>query len=176
VDSALKLSAISDDDLTSWLRPIDAGEMVMILDACYSAASIESNDFKPGPMGNRGLGQLAYDKRIRVLAASQATQPAGEAGALGMGYLSYALVKNGLSGALADWQPKDGAIWLREWLAYGVEQTPKLYEDVRAGKPVGGDQVNRGVVAASRGKNTVALQTPALFDFRAEQDVGLRLK
>jgi uncharacterized caspase-like protein len=171
VDDALKQSAISDDHLTNWIRPIDAGEMVMILDACYSAASIESNDFKPGPMGNRGLGQLAYDRRIRVPAASQATQPAGEAGALGMGYLSYALVKNGLSAAQADWQPKDGAIWLREWLAYGVEQTPKLYGGVRAG-----DQGNRGVIAAFRGKNTVSLQTPALFDFRAEGDVGLRLK
>jgi uncharacterized caspase-like protein len=172
VDDALKQSAISDDDLTNWIRPIDAGEMVMILDACYSAASIESNDFKPGPMGNRGLGQLAYDKRIRVLAASQATQPAGEAGALGMGYLSYALVKDGISAGQADWQPKDGAIWLREWLAFGVEETPKLYGDVRAGDRQG----TRGVVAAFRGKNTVSLQTPALFDFRSETDQGPRLK
>jgi hypothetical protein len=54
--------------------------MVMILDACYSAASIESADFKPGPMGSRGLGQLAYDKRIRVLAASQAKQPSAAQG------------------------------------------------------------------------------------------------
>ena len=122
-------------------------------------------------MGNHGLGQLAYDKLIRVLAASQATQPAGEAGALGMGYLSYALVKNGLSAGQADWRPKDGAIWLREWLAFGVEQTPKLYGVVRAG-----DQGNRGVIATFRGKNTVSLQTPALFDFRAEGDAGLRLK
>jgi hypothetical protein len=86
---------------------MDAGEMVMILDACYSAAVVESADFKPGPMGSRGLGQLAYDKRIRVLAASQAKQPAGEAGRLGMGYLSYALTKSGLEGNDADWQPKD---------------------------------------------------------------------
>jgi hypothetical protein len=113
----------------------------MVLDACYSAASIESGDFKLGPMGNPGLGQLAYDKRIRLLTASQATEPAGEAGALGMGYFSYALVKSGLEGSQADWQPKDGAIWLREWLRYGVERV-----------------------------------TPALFDFRTEQDGGLRLK
>jgi hypothetical protein len=72
---------------------------------------------------------------------------------------------------MADWQPKDGAIWLREWLAYGVEQTPKLYEDMRAG-----DQGNRAVIAPSRGKNAVSLQTPALFDFRTEQDKGLQLK
>ena len=172
VDNKLKQSAISSDDLTNWIRPIDAGEMVIILDACYSAASIESNDFKPGPMGNHGLGQLAYDKRIRVLAASQATQPAGEAGALGMGYLSYTLVQTGLEATQADWQPKDGAIWLREWLAYGVEQTPKLYETVREGKAVAGAQVNRGFVPAFRGKNTVSLETPALFDFRTEQDRG----
>jgi hypothetical protein len=173
VDFALLRSAVSSGDLTNWIRPIDAGEMVMILDACYSAASIESGDFKPGPMGNRGLGQLAYDKRIRVLAASQATQPAGEAGALGMGYLSYALVKNGLEANQADWQPKDGAIWLREWLAYGVEAVPKLYADVREGRnPVAGNL--KGIVANRN--HGVSLQTPALFDFRPEPDRGVRLK
>ena len=55
-DQTLQDSAISSEDLTQWIRPIDAGEMVMILDACYSAASIESNDYKPGPMGSSGLG------------------------------------------------------------------------------------------------------------------------
>ena len=40
-DQTLQDSAISSEDLTQWFRPIDAGEMVMILDACYSAASIE---------------------------------------------------------------------------------------------------------------------------------------
>ena len=113
----------------------------MILDACYSAANVEGGDFRPGPMGSHGLGQLAYDKRIRVLAASQATQPAGEAGQLGMGYLSYALAKNGLQRNQADWQPKDGLIWLREWLAYGVEQVPKLYVALLDGK--GPDNVGK---------------------------------
>jgi WD40 repeat protein len=170
VDRELLASAISSDDLTEWIRPIDAGEMVMVLDACYSAASIESGDFKPGPMGNPGLGQLAYDKRIRVLAASQATQPAGEAGALGMGYLSYSLVKNGLEGNEADWQPKDGAIWLREWLEHGVDRVPRLYENVREGK----DTVSsRGIVM--RHNNAVSLQTPALFDFRTAEDHGVQL-
>ena len=48
------------------------------------------------------------------------------AGALAMGYLSYSLVRSGLERNEADWQPKDGIIWLREWLAYGPEQTPKI--------------------------------------------------
>jgi hypothetical protein len=42
--------------------------MAIIIDACHSAASFEGEGFKPGPMGSRGLGQLAYDKRIRILA------------------------------------------------------------------------------------------------------------
>ncbi|MFL6447307.1 MAG: caspase family protein [Bryobacteraceae bacterium] len=172
IDSTLTSSAISSDELTNWIRSIDTGETVMILDACYSAASIESRDFKPGPMGSRGLGQLAYDKRIRVLAASQATQPAGEAGRLGMGYLSYALLKNGLDKVEADWQPKDGSIWLREWLAYAVEEVPKLYEDSRRDAS-SGKHDSRGVQFR---QDATPLQVPALFDVRTEEDHGLVLE
>jgi hypothetical protein len=168
-DQTLQDSAISSEDLTQWIRPIDAGEMVMILDACYSAASIESNDFKPGPMGSSGLGQLAYDKRIRVLAASQATQPAGEAGDLGMGYLSYVLTKKGLEQNKADWQPQDGSIWLREWLAYGVEEVPKVY-----GTDTDPKNTEKGVKVNRTG--TISLQTPSLFDFRSDQDHGMTLQ
>lgn len=50
-----------------------------MLDSCYSASSVEANDFKPGPMGSRGLGQLSYDKRVRILAASQSDQVAQDA-------------------------------------------------------------------------------------------------
>lgn len=46
VDQRLTESAISSDELTNWIRPIDAGEMVMILDACFSASGIESDDLK----------------------------------------------------------------------------------------------------------------------------------
>ena len=63
VDKALLERAISTDELSLWLRDVDAGEMVMIVDACFSSASVEQEGFKPGPMGSRGLGQLAYDKR-----------------------------------------------------------------------------------------------------------------
>src|SRR5262249_47994384 len=80
-------SSISSDELTEWARPIDAGEIVIILDACYSGASVEAGGFRPGPMGSPGLGQLAYDKRIRILAASQSTQAAAETSWLGMGLL-----------------------------------------------------------------------------------------
>ena len=38
---------ISSAELTGWLRRVDAGEMAMIIDACHSAASVDSGDFKP---------------------------------------------------------------------------------------------------------------------------------
>ena len=123
-------------------------------------------------MGSSGLGQLAYDKRIRVLAASQATQPAGEAERLAMGYLSYALTMKGLERNEADWQPKDGVIWLREWLAYGVDQVPRLYETVRDGKYV--NRSARGIKVEEN--DAVSLQTPTLFDFRKDEDHGLILQ
>jgi hypothetical protein len=143
----------------------------MILDACYSSEIVEGRDFKPGPMGSRGLGQLAYDKRIRVLAASQAKQPAGEAGRLGMGYLSYALLKDGLEKGKADWQPPDNSIWLREWLSWGVKHVPDLYS-VNANDPT--PTTPKGIEVNLQG--TLPLQTPALFDFRPDQDQGLLLQ
>ncbi|HYY96957.1 MAG TPA: hypothetical protein VE642_00105, partial [Pyrinomonadaceae bacterium] len=52
--------AISSDELGAWLRDVDAGELIMVVDACHSAASVQGEGFKPGPMGSRGLGQLSY--------------------------------------------------------------------------------------------------------------------
>ena len=74
--------------------------MVMIVDACHSAAGVPEG-FKPGPMGDRGLGQLAYDKGMRILAATQANDVALESGQIGQGLLTYALVEDGLKKGLA---------------------------------------------------------------------------
>ena len=62
-------TAISTDELTEWIRPIDAGQMLFLVDACQSAATVNGRGLKPSPMGASGLGQLAYDKRMLVLAA-----------------------------------------------------------------------------------------------------------
>jgi hypothetical protein len=174
LDQAATLaSAISSTELTQWLRPIDAGEMVMILDACYSAASVEAGGFKPGPMGSRGLGQLAYDKRIRILTASQSTQAALENPWIGMGLLTYSLVY-GLQEKQADWHPADGKIWLKEWLEYGVKSVPDLYRSLQSGKLDMFRNAPRGAVASPRAGNfqDVNLQTPSLFDFNPKENQG----
>jgi len=152
-------SAISADELGDWLRPIDAGEMTLILDACHSAESVQAGDFRPGPMGSQGLGQVAYDKRMRVLAASQSDAVAYEFDYLHQGLLSYVLVKDGLDKDLADWKPKDGKITVGEWLSYAAAAVPEFKPSTSAGG-------NKGTTVEKKTDETKpARQVPALFDF-----------
>lgn len=153
-------SCISADELTDWLRDVDAGEMAMIVDACHSAASVDAEGFKPGPMGSRGLGQLAYSKRMRVLAASQASDVALESRAVRHGLLTYALATDGLAKGRADFDPKDKRITLAEWLRYGERRVPSLAEEIAEGKVKGLDVERKRRVA----------QQPSLFDFARETD------
>ncbi len=125
---------ISSEELSRWLREIDGGEMVLIVDACHSAATVDQPGFKPGPMGNRGLGQLAYDKGMRVLAASQADDYAIEHPKVELGILTHALVRDGLEANQGDYKPNDGVIHLGEWLNYTVKRVPRLYQEVKEDK------------------------------------------
>ncbi|MBZ9700532.1 MULTISPECIES: caspase family protein [unclassified Mesorhizobium] len=167
---------ISSEELTAWLRDVDAGEMVMIVDACHSAAGVPEG-FKPGPMGDRGLGQLAYDKGMRILAATQADDVALESGSLGQGLLTYALVREGLKagqdGKDAADADRDGAVTMKEWLTYAETRVPGLYQDVLAGKiPKTRDSSPDLNLLEDTTRHA---QTPALFDFvRNQHEVLLR--
>jgi hypothetical protein len=160
-------SFISSEELSEWLRDVDAGQMAMIIDACHSAASVAVTGFKPGPMGDRGLGQLAYDKGMRILAASQADDIALEIQNLHQGLLTYALVQDGLKpgkdGKLAA-AGDNGQVTLEAWLKYGEQRVPALYEDAKAGKI--------HIISRDPHPNPNFLsqtlqhaQTPSLFDF-----------
>ena len=171
---------ISSDDLALWLRDIDAGEMVMIADACHSAATVDVEGFKPGPMGSRGLGQLAYDKRMRILTSTQSNDVALESALIKQGLLTYALTHDGIEAGQADFKPKDKIITLGEWLEYGVVRVPSLYEEVKKGELKSfGRGEKRGLVVASTKKNNLSekkksYQQPSLFDFsRRKNDVEL---
>src|SRR5205814_1846713 len=101
-------------------------------DACHSAASVPEG-FKPGPMGDRGLGQLAYDKGMQILAATQADDVALESEKLGQGLLTYALVNDGLKARKAAADGK-GPITIGNWLHYAERRVPELYADIQTGK------------------------------------------
>lgn len=169
ITEALKQHSISSAELSNWLRDVDAGDMTMIVDACQSAASVQGDGFKPGPMGSRGLGQLSFDKGMRILAASQADEYALENDQLKQGLLSFSLVTDGLEAFNADREPKDSRIMLDEWLRYGVDRVPQLAEEVKTGHvhiaKRGGDQRGAVRVSATDGGKSRPAQQPALFDF-----------
>ena len=164
VNDALLTRTLDSDLLASHLLRVDAGDFVMVIDACNSAASVEGGGFKPGPMGSRGLGQLAYDKAMRVLAASQAEAAALESDRLKHGLLTFAMLREGLEGGVADRAPEDRAVSLSEMLDYGVSRVPLLYEDLRDGTftPQGRGHLDM----FSAGEPPPSVQRPSLFDFR----------
>ena len=157
---------VSTADMSRFLRRIDAGEIALIIDACHSAASVASGGFRAGPMGDAGLGQLAFDKRMRILAAAQADDVALESATLRQGLLTFALASEGLTatGGMADGNG-DGVIALDEWLRYATRRLPALSRDVRAGRISSKTTAARGVVFLNQTDAPTATQEPALFDF-----------
>ncbi|HWC95241.1 MAG TPA: caspase family protein [Candidatus Sulfopaludibacter sp.] len=122
----LASAGISDRDLEGFLESAAASQIVLVLDACNSGQAMEADDPRRGPLNSRGLGQLAYEKGMYILAASQSFATAKEHEALGHGALTYALVEEGLKHDAADRAPKDGSIRLVEWLEYALEEVPRL--------------------------------------------------
>lgn len=150
---------IDDLAIAREIAGVDACEIVVIIDACQSAAAIDAGDFKPGPLGARGFGQMAYDKRIRVLAGTQANDVALEASQVGHGLLTYALVVEGLDQGKADFQPRDGSLSISEWLAFGAIRVPALADALESG-----EALSRGIKRTRLGRTRRIAQQPRLFD------------
>ena len=178
LSDALLERTVSSQELTQWLEDVDAGDMAFIIDACHSAASVESEGFKPGPMGSNGLGQMAYNKGMLVLAASAADDVALEIASLQKGLLTYALVEEGLNQRRADFgsedlQHSDGRIEFSEWLHYAASRVPQLCEEILNGKHQGLRFVRK---ADQRGERVykepeaLPVQQPAVFDFRKRKE------
>jgi uncharacterized caspase-like protein len=120
--------SISDRDLEQAFEKIDAGRLLLVIDACNSGQALEAEEKRRGPMNSKGLAQLAYEKGMYILTAAQGYQAALEAAQLGHGYLTYALVEEGLKTPSADSSPKDGQVVVREWLDYATLRVPQMQE------------------------------------------------
>jgi uncharacterized caspase-like protein len=119
---------VSDLELEAALESVDAGRMLFVLDACNSGQALEAEEKRRGPMNSSGLAQLAYEKGMYILTAAQSYQAALEAAELGHGYLTFALIEDGLKKGLADRDPKDGLELAREWFNYAEERVPQMQE------------------------------------------------
>ncbi|HEY8204049.1 MAG TPA: caspase family protein [Pyrinomonadaceae bacterium] len=134
--------SISDEELERAVETIDAGQLLLVIDACNSGQALEAEEKRRGPMNSKGLAQLAYEKGMYILTAAQSYQAALEAAKLGHGFLTYALVEEGLKTASADDHPKDGQVLLREWLDFATARVPemqleKIEEQRKLGRELG---------------------------------------
>ena len=120
--------SISDLELEDALEGLDAGHLLLIIDACNSGQALEAEEKRRGPMNSKGLAQLAYEKGMYILTAAQSYQAALEVAQLGHGLLTYALIEEGLKTPNADNQPKDGLLIAREWLDFATERVPMMQE------------------------------------------------
>jgi hypothetical protein len=117
---------ISDDELSNLLEPVNAGHIVLVLDTCQSASTLDNPEWRRGPLNSRGLAQLAYEKGMYLLAAAQSDGVAKERRDFGHGLLSYALLTEGLDASFSDVAPHDGLVTVNEWLSYAGNRVPSL--------------------------------------------------
>ena len=116
-------------------------------------------------MNSKGLAQLAYEKGMYILTAAQSYQAAQEASKFGHGFLTFALVEEGIKQTKADDEPKDGRVIVREWFDYATERVPQMQEELMVEA-----QKDRGVkVAFVKGEEQIAdpakrnVQHPRVF-------------
>ena len=165
--STMLAHSISDVELEAAVEGLDAGHLMLIIDACNSGQALEAEEKRRGPMNSKGLAQLAYEKGMYILTAAQSFQAALEAAQLGHGYLTYALVEEGLKTPAADTQPKDGVVIAREWLNFATVRVPQMQEEKMAqGRGIG---LQQEITFVEGEKRTV--QRPRVF-YRRELETN----
>lgn len=159
--------AISTSELEDAVKNIDASSITMIIDSCHSGAA-SGKDTRGGPMDNPGLAQLAYYKKMRILAASNAASGAQENSDIGHGFLTYALLKEGLADdGRADCLTRDGRVSMEELLRYAQAEVPRLDQLRWQGKL---DQVKPRDVHVDEPTPLISKQSPVLFNFAQDSD------
>jgi len=151
--------SISDVELQQGFEKMDAGQILLVIDACNSGQALEDEEKRRGPMNSKGLAQLAYEKGMYVLTAAQSYQAALELAQLGHGLLTYVLVEEGLKRSAADFEPKDGEVRLREWLDYAMQRVPQMQEE----KLTQARAARSKLAGATAGTQKLAIQRPRIF-------------
>jgi hypothetical protein len=121
---------------------------------------------------------LAYDKGIRIIAASQTQDVAFEDERLQHGLLTYALAQEGLDdqGFGAADLDHDRRIMLDEWLRFAVAELPPLSTAVSRRHIADGFGGKRRVTVIRDSLAEPQPQIPALFDFHsAASSVVMRI-
>jgi len=159
--------SVSDIELEETLKPIDVDQLLLVIDACNSGQALQAADERRGPMNARGLAQLAYEKGMYVLTASQSDEVAFESAGLKHSYLAYALIEEGIKSGAAD-ADHNGQVFLNEWFNYATDRVPTIRgQKMQAGKEL--EEVD---------EDEKRIQRPRVFNMReggAERFVIARL-
>ncbi len=177
-ENELIKQAVSDIEMNQYLERVDAGRMLMVIDACQSGQALGAQSEGRGPMNSKGLAQLAYDKGMLILTAAQSQQAALEAVRIGGKEVKHGLLTYALLEAMKNLQAdKDGNRRLseREWFDYSVEHVPILQREAMSQRNAEIKQTGRGIeiiyVNGDKNKNPDerSVQTPRVF-YRRETD------
>lgn len=170
----LQRQSISDRELEDVLEQLDVGKLLMVIDACKSGQALEAHEKRRGPMNSKGLAQLAYEKGMYLLAASQSDKFAIEAFRLGDKEIRHGLLTYVLLEAIKEPEANidaDEKLTEREWIDYATEQVPLL----QVVKMQGCRDVEEGDCAVIDGEESIQelakrnLQTPRVF-YRRERE------
>lgn len=145
VGKEITQGTVSATQIRDTLEPLQADRAVIIIDACESGQALDQVDARAGPLAGRSLAQLAYDKAIFVISASQSREAAIELQRLGHGVFSWILFDRGFEAA-AD-ENRDGFTTIREWLAFAQSETPK--------------EVDKGLAELDKARQTPRASKPA---------------
>lgn len=170
--------SVSDLELEDAFSGMDVGHLVLVLDACKSGDALTLEDERQAPINMRGLGQLAYEKGMFIITASQGNEYAYVSPILKRSYLSYALTDEGLKTNEADVSPKDGQLSIREWFDFAANRVPQLRVEtneiaLRAEKSKGLEEVSGNNPKPQPKKElveTVSTQRPRVF-YRRQNDL-----
>jgi uncharacterized caspase-like protein len=162
---AILAHSISDEDLMQAFETIDAGKVVLVIDSCNSGQALEAAEKRRGPMNSKGLAQLAYEKGMYILTASQNYQLALEFEQLGHGLMTFALVEEGLKGFVPG-VGRGGELDVREWLDYAARRVPELQQNMVSESR----SIQRGSEQENSTLRAIAAQQPRVF-YRREPDL-----
>jgi hypothetical protein len=161
--------SISEVALSELLEAISPARSFLVIDACHSGKALDTDGAAVGPMNSTGLAQVAYEKGLDILAASQSLETAQETQALagGHGYLTYALVEEGLKTRDA---AQDGVVALRQWFAYASRRVPQLQTAVvQAASGQGAEEGSRAAGTRPGTTGGAGGQHPRMF-YRREPE------
>ena len=166
--AAILAHSISDLELEEALRNVDVDQLLLVIDACNSGQALKAQEERRGPMNTRGLAQLAYEKGMYILTASQSDEVAFESAGLKHSYLAYALVEEGIKSGAAD-ADGNGQVFLKEWFDYATERVPRI----------GREKTQTGKQLEEVDADEQRVQRPRVFNMReggAERFVVARLR